>query len=61
MAEPTDGDAARMAGILLDLIGLAGAALVTGGVTVIYVPAGVITAGLFLLIVAWLGARKVSA
>jgi len=58
--EPTDGNAARIAGMLLDLVALAGAGMVTGGATMISEPAGIITGGAFLLAAAWMGARKVA-
>lgn len=43
---------------LQDGAALAGASLITYGVSRIYAPAGFIAAGLFLLIGAWLLARK---
>ena len=49
---------ARIAEILLDLAGLAGAGLITCGAELIYRPAGFIVAGVFLLGGAFLAARK---
>jgi hypothetical protein len=45
------------ADLIIDLVGIVGAALVIAGAAVIYWPAALILAGLVLLGVAWLGAR----
>ena len=48
----------RVGELLQDGAALAGATLVTSGVALIDRPAGLITAGVFLLAGAWLTARK---
>jgi hypothetical protein len=59
MAEPiTSGLAARIADLAVDGSGFVGAALITYGVHLVYLPAGYITAGLFMLTGSWLAARK---
>jgi hypothetical protein len=56
--ETTGGIAARIAGLAEDASAFAGAGLITYGVEQIYYPAGLITAGAFLLATAWLAARR---
>ena len=50
--------ASNSADLTRDGLGLAGAALIAAGAWRIYEPAGLITAGFFLLIGAWLSARS---
>lgn len=47
-----------MKDLVLDAIGLTGAALITYGAHLVYAPAGFIVGGLFLLAAAWLAASK---
>ena len=58
MSDKSTIGAARISEILLDLAGVAGAGLITWGAELIYRPAGVIVAGIFLLGGAFLATRK---
>lgn len=49
---------ASLADIAQDAAGLAGAGLITYGAHLVFIPAGYVTAGLFLLAGAWLAARR---
>jgi hypothetical protein len=44
--------------LIRDLVGILGGGLIAAGAALIYVPAGVIVAGAFLVLVAWLTARS---
>jgi hypothetical protein len=55
---PGAGSRRRLADLVTDGAGIAGAALITYGVWLVHHPAAFIVAGSFLLIGAWLTARK---
>jgi hypothetical protein len=62
MTDQPSPNAARpksaIADLAIDVAAIMGAALVVAGVWEIYQPAGMIVAGMFLLVPAWLAARK---
>lgn len=55
---PEPGSLGDLQDRFIDVFGIAGAVTVAAGAGMIYLPAGVIVAGLFLLVAAWLLARK---